>query len=64
MTYLEFKNYIEKEWLNYLGADTSKAKIRFIPKQLRNGPVAEGIAVEGICDVRSEEHTSELQSQR
>lgn len=51
MTYLEFKNYIEKEWLNYLGADTSKAKIRFIPKQLRNGPVAEGIAVEGICDV-------------
>lgn len=51
MTYLEFKNYIEKEWLNYLEADTSKAKIRFIPKQLRNGPVAEGIAVEGICDV-------------
>ena len=36
MTYLEFKNYIEKEWLNYLGADTSKAKIRFIPKGYHN----------------------------
>ncbi|MGN0736506.1 MAG: DUF5688 family protein [Anaerovoracaceae bacterium] len=51
MTYLEFKNCIEKEWLKYLGTDTSKAKIRFIQKQMKNGPVVEGIAVEGICDV-------------